>query len=148
MNELEMIRECDPHTLLAYKIIERAILDWRLIIQGGKSAAKVSTSEIRGFLKSQWCEELLSGTCFNGEWVLQKMEEELEQSSVQPAKEEPKTRKKPMRKPITIDGRTASAHTWSRELGVGLTAVYRWYNQNGREYVEQQLTAIKREHGL
>ena len=147
MTEIELIRECDPHMLLAYKIVERAILDWRLLIQG-RSAAKVSVDEIRGFFQSDWCAELLSSTCFSGERVLSVLEKELARSPVKAKKDEPKQRKKLARKPITIDGRTASAHTWSRELGVGLTAVYRWYDQNGREYVEQRLTAIKRGRGL
>lgn len=145
MNELEMVREVDPHTLLAYKIVERAVLDWRLIIQGGKSAEKVSEAEIRGFLKSSWCEELLSGTCFNGEWVLQRLEEEMAEARGEIQK--PKAMKKP-RKSITIDGRTASAYEWGHELGVCITTIYKWYNRNGRKFVERWLAEVKKERGL
>ena len=145
MTEIELIRECDPHMLLAYKVVERAVLDWRLIIQGGKSAAKVSEAEIRGFLKSSWCDELLSGTCFNGEWVLKQLEEEL--SEARGEIEKPEKKKKPMMA-ITIDGKTASATKWGPELGVSITTIYKWYHAKGRKFVERWLTEVKRERGL
>ena len=145
MTEIQMIRECEPHTLLAYKVVERAILDWRLIIQGGKSATKVSESEIRGFLKSSWCDELLSGTCVNGEWVLKQLEEEMAEARGEIKK--PEKKKRP-RMDITIDGKTGTIYEWAPALGVSKTAIYKWYNRKGRTFVENWLTEVKRERGL
>ena len=146
MTEIEMIRDVDPHTLLAYKIVERAILDWRLITYGYKSGEKVSEAEIKGFLKSQWCEALLGGTCVNGEWVLKKLEEEKAMARGEIPR--PEKKKKPPQKEITIDGRTENVYAWSRYLKVSTTTIYKWYNRKGRQFVEQWLTEVKRERGL
>lgn len=147
MNDSAMVAACTPYGLLACKIVEQAVLDWRAMINGRSENANCNYTELRQFLKSAWCAELLSVADLDSDWVLHHLEVEMERE--RNCARDPKAKKQqPIRKPITIDGRTASAHTWSRELGVDLTSIYTRYRRDGRTFVEHWLTEIKRERGL
>lgn len=126
---------CDPHRLLACKIVEQAVLDWRALIRGKNAGAMSSIDEIKCFLQGTWCEQLLSFTDLDGEWVLCRLEAEADRSHKS-------------RKMLTIDGRTENIFTWSKELGVDNRQVYKMYKRQGRAYVESRLAAIKRERDL
>lgn len=143
MNDFEMASTLDPHALLAVKIVERAVFDWRLLMQGS-DISKVGFDEIRSFLKGRWCAKLLSSTDVTGEWVLQKLEQELAREGCCVEKLVPEERKMGNKKDITIDGRTATVYRWCKELRIDTKLVYKWYNQNGRSYTEQRLAEIKR----
>lgn len=119
----------NPWSLLAYKIVERAIYDWRGLCRGDAESAKKNYSEIRSFLTGVWCEDLLSFTDITGEWVLMRLENE---------------RKKERRHLITVCGVTKPIHTICKELGVCTNTAYYWYKTKGQEYTEQKLTDIKR----
>lgn len=142
MNDFKMTSACDPHGLLACKIVQQAVIDWRKLNRGEDAGVKTSKEEIRRFLLSVWCEELLAGTGIDGEWVLNKLEEELEQEG------EPECGKKSAKKLLTIDGRTATVHAWCKELRLDNGMVYKWYNRQGRRYTERRMAEIKRERGL
>ena len=139
MNNVAMTAECSPYGLLACRIVEQAIFDYRALMRSRTAGAKSGIDEIRHFLRSQWCDYLLSYTDVNGEWVLAQLEKE----PVAP-------KKKFVRggHVATIDGRTATINTWCRELGVSTTYAYRIYNQQGRECAEALLAAVVRERGL
>ena len=143
MNDFEMNSILDPHALLAVKIVERAVFDWRLLMKGSK-IAKVGFDEIRGFLTGAWCAKLLSSTDVTGEWVLQKLEQEFIREGCCVEKLVPEERKMGNKKAITIDGRTASVYRWCQELRIDTKSAYRWYKNRGRSYTEQRLAEIKR----
>lgn len=146
MNEIQMLEVLDPYSLFAYKIVERAVYDWRLLMQGSSVGGKVSMEEIRQFLKSQWCAELLDGTCVTGEWVLKMLEDELKRLG--PADTMmPTERKMQNKKAVTVDGVTASIYSWCKKLKMDDQAVYRMYRDKGREYCEKYLTGVKRRRG-
>lgn len=137
MNDFQMSSACSPYGLLACKIVQQAIVDYRAPLRRG--GAKSSMEEIRRFLKSQWCDDLLSFTEVDGGWVLHMLEREAE------------TKRETGREPrmVTIDGQTKGLHTWCRELGIASsTWMYEKYRECGREFVEERLTAIKRRRAL
>lgn len=76
MNDFQMTSACSPFGLLACKIVQQAIVDYRALLRRQTAGAKSSMEEIRRFLKSQWCDDLLSFTEVNGEWVLHMLEHE------------------------------------------------------------------------
>lgn len=135
MNDFKTTSACSPYGLLACKIVEQAILDWRALIRGKSAGAMSNLDEIKMFLRGTWCEDLLSFTDLDGEWVLAQLE-----------KEENKVCE--TRKMITIDGRTRNLATWCKELGISDTPFYKAYRRFGRAYVEVRLAAINREKGL
>lgn len=139
MNDAKMIAACDPHRLLACKIVERAVLDWRAAAHSKSDHARFRMDEIRTFFRGKWCAELLSFSDMDGEEILARLE-----------RETPKLKNKAARgdRVATIDGRTAPVGTWCRELGTHATGIYRQYKEHGREFVEKKLAAIKREKGL
>ena len=134
MNDTTMLRACDPFGALACKIVERAILDWRLLL-GGMSAGASTMDEIRSFLQSDWCGGLLSFTEVDGAWVLNMLERESESIA----------KKKRM---VTVDGRTDTIYAWCTELGVPCWRMYKMYDNQGRAFAEQYLAGIKRVRGL
>lgn len=142
MNEIQMLEALDPYSLFAYKIVERAVYDWRLLMQGGHIPT-VDMDEIRGFLTGPWCAELLDGTAVSGEWVLKMLEDELKRlgpaDTMMPAE-----RKMQNKKVVTVDGVTASIYSWCKKLKMDDQAVYRMYRDKGREYCEKYLTGVKR----
>ena len=144
MNEIQMLEVLDPYSLFAYKIVERAVYDWRLLMQGSSVGGKVSMEEIRQFLKSQWCAELLDGTCVTGEWVLKMLEDELKRLSPTMESSDRKCQKK---KVVTIDGVTVSISKACRDLGIRNQAIYKMYERHGRKYCEKYLTGVKRRRG-
>lgn len=129
MNDFQISSACNPYGLLACKIVEQAILDWRALIRGKTAGATSSLEEIKHFLLGQWCEDLLSFTDVDGEWVLERL-----------LKEEDRVCQ--TRKMATVAGRTENLHVWCNELGLSKTAVYKAYLEQGREYVERRLTSI------
>lgn len=135
MNNFKMVCACDPFGLLACKIVEQAIIDWRALIRGKSAGAMSNLDEIKMFLRGTWCEELLSFTDLDGDWVLAQLEKEEDLVC--------KTRKM-----ITIDGRTKNLSAWCKELGISDTPFYKAYRRFGRAYVEIRLAGIKREKGL
>lgn len=135
MNDFQMMSACGPFGLLACKIVEQAILDWRALIRGKNAGAMSNLEEIKRFLRGTWCEELLSFTDLDGEWVLAQLEKEANKVCE-------------TRKMITIDGCTRNLATWCRELGISDTSAYKAYRRFGRAYVEVRLAGIKREKGL
>ena len=141
MNDFEMVSKCDPFGLLACKIVEQAILDYRALVRGRSVESKISKEEILRFLKSQWCDELLSFTEVNGHWVLWMLEHE------KPMKKE-RAALKNAKHPVTIGDRTAPLWTWCNELGLCQTTGYRKYKKHGREYVESWFAAVKTARGL
>lgn len=147
MNDFEITSALDPWSLFAYKIIERAVYDWRLLLQGVHPDTRVSMEEIRRFLKSGWCDELLEGFCVNGEWVLKQLEQERDSKEFGEEKML-KERNMSNRKSVTIDGKTASVYGWCKMLGIDNCAVYKIYNEQGRKACEQHLTGVKRRRGL
>ena len=76
MNDFEMTSACNPYGLLACKIVQQAIVDYRALLRGSNRGEKVSFDEIRCFLLGQWCDDLLSFTDVTGEWVLSLLERE------------------------------------------------------------------------
>lgn len=134
MNDFEIASACDPFGLLACKIVEQAIHDYRALLRGS-GRGNANLEEIRRFLRGPWCDVLLSCTDVNGEWVLKRLDKEAEKIE-------------PRRRMLTVDGRTATVKTWCRELGVSDTNVYRWYHKGGRKFVEDVLSTIKKEKGL
>lgn len=134
MNDFKMLSACNPYGLLACKIVERAILDWRLLL-GGVSAGMSNMDEIRCFLQSGWCEDLLSFAEVDGAWVLNMLERESESLA----------KKKRM---VTVDGRTDTIYAWCAELGVSCGRMYRMYDNQGRAFAEQYLAGIKRVRDL
>lgn len=134
MNDFKMLSSCSPYGLLACKIVEQAVLDWRKLINGKSAGHMSSMEEIRNFLKSAWCEELLAPTGVDGAWVLGKLEAE--------ASVERGTRM------LTLDGRTENVNTWCRLLAIPGWRVYKMYDIHGRAFTENAMTALKRERGL
>lgn len=143
MNEIQMLEALDPYSLFAYKIVERAVYDWRLLMQGGHIPT-VDMDEIRGFLTGPWCAELLDGTAVSGEWVLKMLEDELERLSHTMESSDRKGQKK---KVVTIDGVTVSISKACGDLGIRDKAIYKMYERHGREYCEKYLTGVKRRRG-
>lgn len=135
MNNFKMTEACSPFGLLACKIVEQAVLDYRALLCGKSVGYQTSIDEIRHFLQGPWCEELLSFTDVDGDWVLERLDKEAERLGR-------------TRKILTIDGRTANVLTWCKELGLQNGDVYKMYRKQGRRYVEARLAAIKREKGL
>ena len=76
MNDFQMTSACSPFGLLACKIVQQAIVDYRVLVRKKTAGAKAGVEEIRRFLRSQWCDALLSYTEVNGEWVLHMLEHE------------------------------------------------------------------------
>lgn len=138
MNDFEMTSACNPYGLLACKIVEQAILDYRALMRGcGRGNANFA--EIRRFLLSQWGDDLLSFTDVDGAWVLRMLDREAP----------PEKKVERQARMLTIDGQTKALHTWCRELGVpSSTWLYKMHRERGREFVVEHLTAIKRERGL
>lgn len=134
MNDFEIASACDPFGLLACKIVEQAIHDYRALLRGS-GRSNTNFAEIRRFLLSQWCDDLLSFTDVDGKWVLKCLDKEAETLG-------------PRKVALTIDGRTENAKTWCKELGVSPNNVYRWYHEKGRKFVEDVLSTIKKEKGL
>lgn len=77
MNDFEMSSACSPFGLLACKIVQQAILDYRVLLRGGRIRGYANIGEIRRFLQGSWCEELLSFTDVDGRWVLEQLEKGL-----------------------------------------------------------------------
>lgn len=148
MNDFEITSALDPWSLFAYKIIERAVYDWRLLMHGCPPDTKVSMDEIRHFLKSRWCADLLDGFCVSGEWVLQKLEEELAGQDFRKEKSLVNERKMANKKVVTVDGKTASIYNWCKVLGLTNGTVYKMYNDRGRKVCEQYLADVKKRRGL
>lgn len=134
MNSFNMESACDPWGLLAAKIVQQAVMDWRMITMGKNPGDRGTVEEIREFLEGRWCEDLLSITGLDGEWVLGMMETEL--------------KKRGMHRLVTVDGQEASICAWCRKLGIDNGPVYKWYQRGGRAYAEKRLEQIKRERGL
>lgn len=142
MNNAKMQAECNPYRLLACKIVEQAVFDWRALMRGQSAGEKSSLDEIERFLLGPWCEELLGFTDdVSGVWVLQQLERETGRTKKPAAR-------KTVKRPLTICGRTAPLKTWCNELGISATTGYRLYATHGREYVEARFAAIKEVHGL
>ena len=141
MNDATMMAACNPYGLLACKIVEQAILDYRALVRGRSGGGQISKEEIRHFLKSQWCDDLLGFTEVNGNWVLWMLEHE------KPMKKEQAALKN-VKRPVTIGDRTAPIWTWCNELGIDKTKGYRRYKKYGREYVESWFAAVKTARGL
>lgn len=140
MNDFKTTSACNPYGLLACKIVEQAILDYRALVRGHNAGVQTNFEEISRFLRSAWCDNLLSFTNVSGEWVLDMLERE-------GVPEKAVYRHTRM---LTVDGQTKPLHTWCRELGMpgSSTRIYKLYEKHGRRYVEEQLTAIKRGRGL
>ena len=140
MNDFEMTSACNPYGLLACKIVQQAIADYRSLLRGEKGVGvQTGLDEIRRFLLGPWCDTLWSFTDVNGEWVLRMLERE-----AVPKKDIGRSQR-----PVTIDGQTKGLHTWCKELGIkSNTRMYEKYRECGREFVEERLAAIKRERGL
>jgi hypothetical protein len=141
VNDFELTSACTPFGLLACKIVEQAILDYRALTSGRSLNSQTSIEEILHFLKSQWCDDLLGFTELNGNWVLWMLEHE------KPMKKE-QAGLKYAKRPVTIGDRTAPLGTWCNELGISQTTGYRMYKKYGREYVESWFAAIKTARGL
>ena len=62
MDDVMTVTGFDPYRLLAYKIVERAIYDWRGIVRGETESARKNRVEIEQFLLGRWCSVLLSFT--------------------------------------------------------------------------------------
>ncbi len=135
MNDFKMLEACSPYGLLACKIVEQAVLDYRALLRGKSVGYQISLDEIRRFLQGPWCEGLLSFTEVDGDWVLERL----------CAEEEKLASRKRL---LTIDGRTANLNVWCNELGLSNSRVYKMYKMQGRRYVEERLAAIKKEKGL
>ena len=133
MNDFDMCCDCSPYGLLACKIVQQAIVDYRALLRGENRGEKVSFDEIRRFLKGQWCDDLLSFTEVTGEWVLNLLEKETVDQR---------------KRFVTVDGRTATIGTWCKELGLNPGGYYTLYHKYGRRYVEKSLSAKKRAKGL
>ena len=134
MNDFKKLQACSPFGLLACKIVEQAVLDYRALMRG-YFVEKCSLEEIRRLLEGPWCEELLSFTDVDGGWVMAQIDRETEEIM-------------PRSKPLTIDGRTENVYTWCKELGVDPSTVYRMYRSFGRVEAERHLAAIKKEKGI
>ncbi len=137
MNDFDMCCACSPYGLLACKIVQQAIIDYRALLRGENRGEKVSFDEIRRFLLGQWCDDLLSFTEVNGVWVLNLLEKEAEN-----------VEKREQFLSITIDGRTATISEWCKEIGLSYSWHYKLYQKYGRQYVERRIADIKREKGL
>ena len=75
----------NPYCNLAVAVIIQAIQDWRLFSEvyspGGSTRSRfdlagVSLEEIESFFLSRWCEDLLSKTDLNGDWILRRLKDE------------------------------------------------------------------------
>ena len=75
----------NPYNNLAVAVIIQAIQDWRLFSEvyspGGSTRSRfdlagVSLEEIESFFLSRWCEDLLSKTNLNGDWILRRLKDE------------------------------------------------------------------------
>ena len=66
----------DPLTSLAQAVVLLAVLDWRRI-RAGRHIPGWNLDRIRIFLKSTWCDLLLTGTVLSGEEILRRLEAEL-----------------------------------------------------------------------
>ncbi len=139
MNNTTMTGSCNPYGLLACKIVERAVLDWRAAARYKSDSARFRMDEIRTFFRGKWCAELLSFSDMDGEEILARLERETVKLKNKAARGE---------RAVTIDGRTAPIGTWCRELGVCATHIYKLYKEHGCECAEKKLAAIKREKGL
>ena len=148
MNDFEITAALDPWSLFAYKIIERAVYDWRLLLQGVHPDPRVSMEEIRRFLESGWCDELLEGFCVNGKWVLKQLEQERNSKEFGEEKMFANERNMSNGKSVTIDGKTASVYGWCKQLGITHGDVYKLYNARGRQACEKYLSDVKRRRGL
>lgn len=138
MNDFEMTSACNPFGLLACKIVQQAIMDYRALLRGQNFGEKTNLAEIRRFLRSQWCDDLLSFTEVDGAWVLSMLERE-----GKPTKEVERHSRM-----LTIDGQTKALHTWCRELGMDSKKIYRMYARQGERYTARHLAALRKERGL
>lgn len=74
-----------PYENLATAILTQAVQDWRLASEAKYTgvcanssfgSSGVNLEEIEEFFLSQWCEDLLSKTNLNGDWILRKLKAE------------------------------------------------------------------------
>lgn len=135
MNNFKTTEACSPFGLLAFKIVEQAIMDYRALLRGKTVGYQTSIDEIRHFLKGPWCEELLSFTEVDGDWVLERLDKEEAQIASR-------------KRLLTIDGRTENLNVWCNELGVSSSRAYKIYKAQGRRYMEARMASIKKEKGL
>lgn len=75
----------NPYSNLAIAVVMQAVQDWRLyseFMSPERSSRSrfniggVSLEELESFFLSQWCEDLLSKTHINGDWILRKLKAE------------------------------------------------------------------------
>ena len=75
----------DPYYNLAIAVVIQAIQDWRVYSDfetSGKwessrpALSGVSLEELESFFLSRWCEDLLSRTDLNGDWILRRLKDE------------------------------------------------------------------------
>lgn len=138
MNDFEMASACTPYGLLACKIVERAVLDWRSSHHGESDTARFRLDELRTFFRGRWCSQLLTVADMDGNEILARLE-----------REQPK-RKAGRRNAclVTVDGETTTIGVWCRRLNMEGSYLYNKYRQRGRAYVEEWLTEFKKGRGL
>lgn len=131
MDDVMTVTGFDPYRLLAYKIVERAIYDWRGIVRGEKESARKNRIEIEQFLLGRWCSVLLSFTdAVDGYWVWDNLLHE------QHKKRETRT--------ATVNGRTMSLYAWGKKLGLNLGALNGYYKAHGKEETEEKIAEMVR----
>lgn len=75
----------NPYCNLAVAVVIQAIQDWRVYSDfdangdwgsDSKALSGVNLEELESFFLSQWCEDLLSKTDLNGDWILRRLKDE------------------------------------------------------------------------
>lgn len=131
MDDVMTVTGFDPYRLLAYKIVERAIYDWRGIVRGETESARKNRVEIEQFLLGRWCSVLLSFTdAVDGYWVWDNLLHE------QHKKREIRT--------ATVGGRTMSLYAWGKKLGLNTGALNGYYKAHGKAETEEKIAEMMR----